>query len=56
MAGAEKAVQLLVLQQDSASRQQFGRASLVRSLYVAAVILATGGWLWLIASAAMKLL
>jgi hypothetical protein len=41
---------------NTASQQRVGRASLARALYVAAVILATSGWLWLIASTAMKLL
>jgi hypothetical protein len=44
----------MVPQRITESQQLFGRAWLARALYVAAVILATCGCLWLIASTAMK--
>jgi hypothetical protein len=55
MSVAEKAGQLLIPERAAATRQRRDGGSLFRALYVAAIISATIGWLWLIASAAMRL-
>jgi hypothetical protein len=56
MSVAEKAGQLLLPQRAAATRRRLDRGSFFRALYLAAVIFATIGWLWLIASTAMQLL
>ncbi len=56
MSVADKAGQLLLPQRAAATRRRFDRGSLFRALYLAAVIVATLGWLWLIASTAMQVL
>jgi hypothetical protein len=56
MSVAEKADQLLIPERAAATGRRRDRGSLFRALYVAAIISATIGWLWLIASAAMRLL